>query len=60
MQGCAGSIPGWGTSIPHATQGGKKKKKKNLSSRILLQNLALLLPVTLNPGLTFTEQPPHL
>ena len=37
-----------------------KKKKTNLSSRILLQNLALFLPVTFNPGLTFTEQPPHL
>ena len=24
----AGSIPGWGTKIPHATQHGKKKKKE--------------------------------
>ena len=24
----AGSIPGWGTKIPHATQHGQKKKKK--------------------------------
>ena len=25
----AGSIPGWGTKIPHAVQHGQKKKKKS-------------------------------
>ena len=28
--GNVGSIPGWGTKIPHATWCGKKKKKKTL------------------------------
>ena len=25
--GCMGSIPGWGTKIPHATQCGNKRKE---------------------------------
>ena len=27
IAGGMGSIPGWGTKVPHATQCGKKKKK---------------------------------
>ena len=38
MQGAWGSIPGWGTKIPHADVVGKKnklKKKKNTKKKIL-------------------------
>ena len=32
MQGVMGSIPGWGTKIPHATQHGQNNNNNNSSS----------------------------
>ena len=40
--GSTGSIPGWGTKIPHDVQQGQKKKKRNLFLELFLFNCKVL------------------
>ena len=39
--GSVGSIPGWGTRIPHASHGKKKKKKSDAQKYILRARAAI-------------------
>ena len=43
--GGVGLIPGCGTKIPHATQHGKKKKKKKIGTSLVVQRLRIRLPM---------------
>ena len=60
--GGAGSLPGWGTKIPHAPQHGSAKKKRNENSNVFTLHTVFLDDIHsrwLNSFVVLSENPAY-
>ena len=55
--GCIGSIPGWGTKIPHVVQGGQKIKTKEKHESLPLCSVGLCWAIVRQSASLIIAQP---